>query len=372
MRIGVPQEVKNRETRVALTPEGASRLTAAGHEVVIQAGAGAAAFLPDEAFAAAGARIGTLEEAWAADLVLKVKEPQPSEFALLRDNVLFTFLHLAANPELARALLGAGTTALSYDTVQRDDGSLPLLTPMSVIAGRLAALEGAHHLLSPSGGRGVLLGGAPGVAGARVVVIGGGVAGSHALAQAVAMGADAVVLDLDEARLDALSAEHGDRVRTVGSSPETVEREVTEADLVIGAVLVPGRPAPTVVTHAMVEGMRPGSVLVDIAIDQGGCFEDSRPTTHDDPVLHVADSLLYCVANMPGAVGATATAALTHATLPFIEALTGGVEAALAADPALERGLNAGGGTVRHPAVAEALPELPAAAGVQAAAEARG
>ncbi|WP_084038247.1 alanine dehydrogenase [Demequina sp. NBRC 110053] len=361
MRIGVPQEIKNRETRVALTPDGARALTAQGHDVLIESGAGAGAFLADEAYRDAGARVGTAEDAWAADLVLKVKEPLESEYGFLRDNTLFTFLHLAANEPLARALVDARTTAISYDTVQLDDGSLPLLTPMSVIAGRLAASEGAHHLLSPQGGRGALLSGAPGAAGARVVVIGGGVAGSAALAQVVAMGADAVVVDVDEARLEALAREHGERLRTVVSTPANVEREVLDADLVIGAVLVPGRPAPTVVTHATVQRMRPGSVLVDIAIDQGGCFEDSRPTTHDDPTYRVAGSLLYCVANMPGAAGATSTAALSHVTFPYVEALAAGVRAAIAADPALERGVNVDGGTVRYPAVAQAFPHLPAA-----------
>lgn len=360
MRIGVPREVKNRETRVALTPHGARRLVEAGHDVLVESGAGAAAFLPDADYEAAGATLGRAEDAWDRDLVLKVKEPVPEEFPLLRDNVLFTFLHLAANEPLAAALVQARTTALSYDTVQLEDGSLPLLTPMSVIAGRLATLAGGYHLLSSQGGRGVLLSGAPGVAGARVVVIGGGVAGSNALAQAVGMGADAVVIDLDQSRLEALAQQHGDRVRTVVSTPEAIEREAVDADLVIGAVLVPGRPAPTVLSHDTVMRMRPGSVLVDIAIDQGGCFEDSRPTTHDDPVFEVGRSLMYCVANMPGAVGATATAALTHATAPYVEALAGGWERALSADPALARGLNVDAGTVRYPAVAQAFPHLPA------------
>ena len=369
MRIGVPKEIKNRETRVALTPEGAARLAAAGHDVVVESGAGDAAFLPDAAYEAAGARIGDISEAWGAELVLKVKEPVASEYPLLSDNVLFTFLHLAANEPLAHALVDAGTTAISYDTVQLDDGSLPLLTPMSAIAGRLATLAGGYHLLSSQGGRGVLIAGAPGVAGARVVVIGGGVAGSNALAQAVAMGADAVVLDLDEARLAALAAEHGDRLRTVVSTPEAVEREALEADLVIGAVLVPGHRAPTVLSHDAVTRMRAGAVLVDIAIDQGGCFEDSRPTTHDDPVFAVGDARMYCVANMPGAVGATATAALTHATAPYVEALAAGVRSALDADPALAHGLNVDAGTVRYPAVAQAFPDLPAAEGLDGPAE---
>lgn len=360
MRIGIPQEVKNRETRVSLTPEGARVLVAAGHEVLVESGAGAAAFLPDREYADAGARIVTTADAWGADLVLKVKEPVESEYSRLSDSTLFTFLHLAANGPLAAALVDAGTTAFSYDTVQLDDGSLPLLTPMSVIAGRLATLEGGHHLLSSQGGRGVLISGAPGVAGARVVVIGGGVAGSHALAQAVGMGADAVVIDLDESRLATLAETHGDAVRTVVSTPDAIEREVVEADLVIGAVLVPGRPAPTVVSRETVARMRAGAVMVDIAIDQGGCFEVSRPTTHDDPVFTVDDVQVYCVANMPGAVGATATAALTHATLPYVTALAGGWEDAVAADPALARGLNTCAGTVRYPAVAEAFPHLPA------------
>ncbi|WP_084101872.1 alanine dehydrogenase [Demequina sp. NBRC 110051] len=359
MRIGVPAEIKNRETRVALTPEGAARLTRAGHEVVVQAGAGAASFLTDEAYREAGARMGTVADAWGAELVLKVKEPVPQEYGLLSDNILFTFLHLGANEPLARALIDAGTTAISYDTVQIDDGTLPLLTPMSEIAGRLATLEGAHHLLSPAGGRGVLLGGVGELPGARVVVIGAGVAGRAALAEAVALGADAVVLDLDESRLASVRDAHGDRVRTELSTAATVEREVMSADLVIGAVLVPGRPAPKVVSHATVERMRPGSVLVDIAIDQGGCFEDSRPTTHDDPVFRVAGSTLYCVANMPGAVGATATAALTHATAVYVDLLAEHGRGALTLDSALARGLNVDAGSLRYRAVAQAFPHLP-------------
>jgi alanine dehydrogenase len=272
-------------------------------------------------------------------------------------------LHLAANPGLAEALVAAGTTALSYDTVQADDGSLPLLTPMSQVAGRLAALAGAYHLLSSQGGRGVLLSGVPGVAGARVTVIGAGIAGSNALHQVVAMGADVAVLDLNEGRLAQIEAEYSatGRVRTVVSTPETLEAEVLESDLVIGAVLVPGRRAPTVVSHDQVTRMRAGSVLVDIAIDQGGCFEDSHPTTHDDPVYRVDQSLFYCVANMPGAVGATATQALTRVTLGYVHALAGGWEQAIAADASLAHGLNVAGGRLRHPAVAQALPGLPAA-----------
>ncbi|MDN4482616.1 alanine dehydrogenase [Demequina lignilytica] len=355
MLVGVPTETKNRETRVALTPSGAHALVAAGHQVVVQRAAGEGSAYEDDEYLLAGAVLGTAADAWAADLVLKVKEPQPEELPLLRDNVLFTFLHLAANPRLADALCTAGTTALSYDTVQLDDGSLPLLTPMSEVAGRLAVLEGAHHLLSPQGGRGVLLPGVPGVPGARVTILGAGVAGSNAVGQAVAMGADVTVLDLSLPKLRALDERFGGRVSAVASTAHTVEDAVLGADLVIGAVLVPGRPAPTVVSHAMVAGMRRGSVLVDIAIDQGGCLEDSRPTTHDAPVFEVEGSLLYCVANMPAAVGSTATRALANVTLPYVLRLASGVDAAVRDDAALARGVNVRGGQVVHPAVAEAL-----------------
>lgn len=360
MRIGVPTEVKNGESRVALTPAGARQLIAAGHEVVIQSGAGQGAFVPDADYEAVGARIGTVEDAWSADLVIKVKEPAPSEFPLLRDNILFAFLHLAANEPLAQALIEAGTTALSYDTVQKDDGTMPLLAPMSAIAGNLALLAGAYHLLTPNGGRGVLMGGAPGAPGARVVIIGAGVAGSRALEHGIEMGAEIVVLDINETRLAELSQQYGDRIRTRVSTPDAVAEEVCAADLVIGAVLVPGRRAPVVLPHSVLEQMRPGAVLVDIAIDQGGCFEDSRPTTHTEPVYKVGDVWMYCVTNMPGAVGSTATAALSHATLPYIEKVASGWQQAFEADSTLARSLNVGAGTLRHPAVAEAFPALPA------------
>lgn len=360
MRIGVPKEVKNGESRVALTPAGARRLIAAGHQVVIQTGAGAGAFLPDSEYQEAGAHIGTVEDAWDVDLVVKVKEPAPSEFPYLRDNVLFAFLHMAANEPLAQALIDAGTTALSYDTVRSDDGTMPLLTPMSAIAGNLALLAGAYHLLTPNGGRGVLMGGAPGAPGARVVIIGAGVAGSRALEHGIEMGAEMVVLDINETRLAELSRQYGDRIRTRVSTPDAVAEEVCVADLVIGAVLVPGQRAPVVLPHSVLEQMRPGAVLVDIAIDQGGCFEDSRPTTHAEPVFKVGDVWLYCVTNMPGAVGSTATAALTHATLPYIEKVAGGWEQAFKEDSTLARSLNVYAGTLRHPAVAKAFPHLPA------------
>ena len=356
MLVGVPTEVKNRETRVALTPAGVHALVAAGHSVVIQRGAGAGSAIEDQEYVLAGAGLGSAVDAWTADLVLKVKEPQPEELPLLRDNVLFTFLHLAANPALAAALRSAGTTALSYDTVQLADGSLPLLTPMSEVAGRLAVLEGAHHLLSPQGGRGVLLPGVPGVPGARVVVLGGGVAGSNAVGQAVAMGADMTVLDLALPKLRALDHRYGGAVTTVASTAHAVEEAVLAADLVIGAVLVPGRPAPTVVDHATVAGMRRGSVLVDVAIDQGGCFETSRPTTHADPTYVVDGIVHYCVANMPGAVARTSTYALNNVTLPHALRIADlGWKEALRRDPHLAEGLNVHKGTVTYEAVAREL-----------------
>jgi alanine dehydrogenase len=359
MLITVPAETKVAETRVALTPDGARTLARDGHEVWVQAGAGAGSAFTDEEYVAAGVRLVGVDDAWSGDLVLKVKEPIPAEYSLLRDNVLFTFLHLAANEPLARALIAAETTAYSYDTVQLDDGSLPLLAPMSAVAGRMAPLVGAYHLFSSHGGRGVLLSGAPGAPAGNVVVIGAGVAGNHAVEESVGLGAHVTVLDVSRPRLDALADRYGGAVTVVESTPESVADAVADADLVIGAVLLPGRPAPKVVSHAMVEAMKPGSVLVDIAIDQGGCFEDSRPTTHDNPVYLVANSQFYCVANMPGAVGATATAALTSATLPFIRELAGSVGQE-GISPALARGLNVAGRTLRHSAVAEALPDLPA------------
>lgn len=360
MLITVPAEVKVGETRTALTPAGARTLIADGHQVLVQRGAGVGSAMPDEEYVAAGARLVDVAEAWSGELVLKVKEPTPPEYERLSATTLFTYLHLAANEPLARALIDAGTTAFSYDTVQLDDGSLPLLAPMSAVAGRMAPIVGAYHLLSSQGGRGVLLAGAPGAPAGEVVVIGAGVAGSHAVEEAVGLGAHVTVLDVSEPRLAALGAQFGAAVTPVVSTPHAVAEALAGADLVIGAVLLPGRPAPKVVTHAMVEAMRPGSVLVDIAIDQGGCFEDSHPTTHADPVYPVAGSVFYCVANMPGAVGSTATAALTAVTVPYIRQLANGVEHALAADPALARGLNVAGRTLRHPGVAQALPDLAA------------
>jgi alanine dehydrogenase len=355
MRVGVPTEIKDSETRVALTPQGAAALVRGGHTVVVQTGAGAASSFADDAYLHAGASLGSAADAWAAELVLKVKEPLESEYGLLSANTLFTFLHLAANPPLAKALCAAGTLGISYDTVQLADGSLPLLTPMSEVAGRLSVLAGAHHLQTSHSGRGVLLAGVPGVPGADVVVLGGGIAGSNAVAQAVALGAHVTVLDISVPQLRTLDTRFGGRIRTVVSTPETVAEAVAQADLVIGAVLVPGNKAPVVVTHQMVLGMRPGSVLVDIAIDQGGCFEDSRPTTHSNPVYTVGKSLMYCVANMPGAVGMTSTRALTNATLPYVVRLADGVESAIAADAALGLGVNTQAGEVVHPTVRAVL-----------------
>lgn len=355
MRIGVPREIKDSETRVALTPHGARELTAAGHEVLVEAGAGLKSSFTDDEYRASGAIVTNVTEAWAADLVLKVKEPLESEYPMLRDNALFTFLHLAANPELARALCTARTLGLSYDTVQAADGSLPLLAPMSAVAGKLAILVGAYHLQTHMHGRGVLLAGVTGVFGASVVVLGAGVAGSHAVEQAVAMGARVTVLDISEPALERLERQYGEAVRCEISRPDAVAEAVGQADLVIGAVLVAGQRAPVVVTHQMVLAMKPGSVLVDIAIDQGGCFEDSRPTTHTDPVFTVGGSQLYCVANMPGAVGLTSTTALTHATLPYVVELAAGFDEAISRNPALAAGVNTRDGAVVHPRVRAAL-----------------
>lgn len=359
MRIGVPVEIKNHETRVGLDPASVAELVGRGHEVLVEAGAGVAAAFADDVYRQAGAHICGREQAWAADVVVKVKEPLPEEWGLLGSNTLFTFLHLAANEPLARALIDAGTTAYSYDTVQTADGTLPILAPMSAIAGALAIVAGSHHLLSTVGGPGVLLGGAPGARAGVVVVIGAGVAGTAAAVQAKGAGADVVVLDVDEARLGRVRTQlegiSRGTVRTVVSTPETVERECVAANLIVGAVLVPGRPAPHVLTRALLDRVQPGTVVVDIAIDQGGCCEASRPTTHDDPVFQVGNATLYCVANMPGAVGATATHALTAASMAYLLPLVDGRD-----DPALGRGLNVAGGMLRAGAVAEAFPHLPA------------
>ena len=357
MRIGIPTEVKDHEYRVALTPAGARALVDAGHEVLVQSGAGLGSGEPDEAYRAAGARIvAEAADAWSAELVCKVKEPVAAEYQQLRDDLtLFTFLHLAASRPCTEALLEAGATGIAYETVQLADRSLPLLAPMSEIAGRLATQAGAHHLLKSAGGRGVLLGGVPGARPGRVVVIGGGSAGRNATEMAVGLHAEVSVLDVDLVRLRELDARFAGRVRTLASTAHAIEEAVVEADLVIGAVLVAGGRAPTLVSNELVGRMRPGSVLVDIAIDQGGCFEDSRPTTYSEPTFAVHDSLLYCVANMPGAVPVTSTHALTAATLPYVLAMAGqGWLEAARSDPALAAGLNTHDGVLLHPGVAAA------------------
>jgi alanine dehydrogenase len=365
MKIAVPREIKNHEYRVALTPAGVHELTGHGHDVFIETGAGLGSAITDEEYLGAGAKIvSSAEEAWAeGELILKVKEPIAEEYKFLRTGqVLFTYLHLAADEPLTRALLDAGTTAIAYETVQTANGALPLLAPMSEVAGRLAPQVGAHALMRPSGGRGVLPGGVPGVHPARVVVIGGGVAGLNAATIAVGMGADVQVLDTNVDRLRHIDNLFRGQLRTVTSSRYAVEQAVKEADLVIGAVLVPGAKAPNLVPNDLVRDMKPGSVLVDIAIDQGGCFADSRPTTHADPTFEVHDSVFYCVANMPGAVPRTSTYALTNVTLPYATALADqGWLKALTVDPVLALGLNTHAGHLTNTpvAIAHDLPATP-------------
>jgi alanine dehydrogenase len=358
MRIGIPTEVKDNEFRVAITPAGVHELVGRGHEVFVQSGAGLGAGLDDAGYEAAGAKVlGGAEEVWGqAELLLKVKEPVSAEYGFLRpDLVLFTYLHLAADRALTLALAEAGTTAIAYETVQLPDRSLPLLAPMSEVAGRLAPQVGAATLMRAGGGRGVLLGGVPGVHPGKVVVIGAGVSGMNAAAIAVGMGADVTVLDTDVDRLRAADRIYRGHLRTVTSNSYEVERAVLDADLVIGAVLVAGAKAPVLVSDELVSRMRPGSVLVDIAIDQGGCFQSSRPTTHSDPTFPVAGSVFYCVANMPGAVPHTSTWALTNVTLPYAVALADlGWTDAVRRDPALAGGVNTTGGAVTNTAVAEA------------------
>jgi alanine dehydrogenase len=359
MRVGVPTEIKNNESRVAITPSGVDALVRAGHDIVIEAGAGIGSRISDDAFRSAGASIApSAEQVWgSADLLLKVKEPIAVEYPLMRrDQVLFTYLHLAASRACTDALLSAGTTAIAYETVQLADRSLPLLAPMSEVAGRLSIPMGAYHLIGPAGGRGLLLGGVPGTRRAKVVVIGGGVAGEHAARNAVGLGADVTIVDISLPRLRQLESIFGGSIQTRHSTRLELADQIVDADLVIGSVLIPGAAAPKLVTDDMVAGMKPGSVLVDIAIDQGGCFEGSRPTTHDDPTFAVHDSLYYCVANMPGAVPETSTRALTNATLPYVQRLADlGWRGAVGADAALARGLNTHDGMVSNAGVADAL-----------------
>ncbi|MEU7632079.1 alanine dehydrogenase [Nocardia sp. NPDC049220] len=358
MKIGIPREVKNHEYRVACTPAGVHELVSRGHEVYLEAGAGLGSAFGDETYTVAGARVlDTANEVWGtADLVLKVKEPVAEEYGRLRENqVLFTYLHLAASKECTDALLASGITSIAYETVTGRDGSLPLLAPMSEVAGRLAPQAGAYHLMRSGGGRGVLMGGVPGTRSAKVVVLGAGVAGGNAIAVAHGMRADVTVLDLNIARLREIDAQFRGQVRTIMSNRLEVDAAVREADLVIGAVLVPGAKAPTLVSNDLVAQMKSGSVLVDIAIDQGGCFADSRPTTHAEPTYRVHESVFYCVANMPGAVPNTSTVALTNATLPYVVSLAEhGWRDAVAADPGLAAGLSTHRGALLSKSVAQA------------------
>jgi alanine dehydrogenase len=362
MRVGIPTEIKNNEYRVAITPAGVAELVHRGHEVIIQAGAGEGSAISDADFKRAGAQmINSVDEVWAeADLLLKVKEPIEAEYSRLRKGqTLFTYLHLAASKPCTDALMASGTTSIAYETVQTADGALPLLAPMSEVAGRLAAQVGAYHLMRTHGGRGVLMGGVPGVAPANVVVIGGGMAGDNAAAVAKGMGARVTVFDLNINTLRKIDAEYGGSIETRYSSRLDLEDAVKEADLVIGAVLVPGAKAPKLVTNSTVAHMKAGSVLVDIAIDQGGCFEDSRPTTHDDPTFAVHDTVFYCVANMPGAVPRTSTYALTNATMPYVVKLAErGWQSACQADSSLAKGLSTHEGALLSEQVASDL-DLP-------------
>jgi alanine dehydrogenase len=358
MLVGVPTEVKNHEYRVAITPAGVHEFTRHGHSVLVESGAGLGSSITDREFSAAGATIvSDPDDVWAkAELVLKVKEPIAVEYDRMQEGqTLFTYLHLAANKDCTRALLNAHVTGIAYETVQLPNGSLPLLAPMSEVAGRLAPQVGAYHLMRQGGGRGTLMGGVSGVYAAKVVVIGAGVSGMNAAAIALGMQAEVLLLDNNIDKLREADRIYQGHLQTVASSAYEIERAVVDADLVIGAVLVPGAKAPTLISNDLVSRMRPGSVLVDIAIDQGGCFEDSRPTTHAEPTFRVHDSVFYCVANMPGAVPNTSTYALTNVTLPYALSLADrGWHDALKADPALALGLNTYDGSVTNAPVAGA------------------
>jgi len=358
MKVAIPREVKNHEYRVAITPAGVRELVSHGHEVYLERDAGAGSQLTDDAYVAAGATIiPDADETWGiADMVLKVKEPIAEEYHRLRPGLtLFTYLHLAADKACAEALLANKVTGIAYETVQLADRSLPLLAPMSEVAGRLAPQVGAYHLMRSGGGYGALLGGVPGTRAAKVAVIGGGVAGLNAAQIAVGMGAQVTILDKSITRLRQIDEIYQGRIQTIASNAHEVELAALDANLVIGAVLVTGAKAPKLVSNDLVKRMKPGSVLVDIAIDQGGCFEDSHPTTHADPVFKVHESIFYCVANMPGAVPNTSTYALTNATLPYaVELADKGWRAALKADPALALGLNVHRGELTNAQVADA------------------
>ena len=357
MNVGVAREIKQDEYRVALTPAGALELTRRGHSVLVEEGAGLGSAFPDSSYTAVGARIGSADEVWReSELVLKVKEPLPEEYDRLREGqVLFTYLHLAASEELTRALLDSGAACVAYETVETDDRALPLLAPMSEIAGRLASQAGAQFLEKPVGGRGLLLGGVPGVAPGKAVVIGGGMVGYNAAVIALGLGAEVTILERSIDRMRHLEEVLGARITLLMSSALQIEESVAEADLVVGAVLIPGALAPKLITREMIAGMNDGSVVCDVAIDQGGCVETSRPTTHSDPVFVVDGVTHYCVANMPGAVPITSTKALTNATLPYVEAITDqGLREAIAGDRALARGVNVLDGRLTYEAVAEA------------------
>ena len=359
MRIAVPKEIKNHEYRVGLTPASVRELCAHGHEVWVQAGAGAAIGLSDEMYRAAGAQIkdGAAELFAKGEMIVKVKEPQPQECAMLRPGqILYTYLHLAPDPEQTASLIQSGAVCIAYETITNAHGGLPLLAPMSEVAGRMAVQAGAAHLEKSKGGMGLLLGGVPGVAPAHVVVLGAGVVGTNALQMATGMGARVTVIDKNIDRLRQLDLVFGNRIATVFSNAHAVEEAVLDADLVIGGVLLPGAAAPKLVTRAMVARMKPGAVVVDVAIDQGGCFETSRPTTHAEPTFVVDGVVHYCVANMPGAVARTSTFALNNATIGHALALADkGWKAAMRADRHLQNGLNVCAGKVTHPAVAAAL-----------------
>jgi alanine dehydrogenase len=362
MRIGVPKEIKNHEYRVGLTPPSVAELVAAGHQVVVETGAGKGIDFEDSDYVEAGATIlpnadQVFEQ---AEMIVKVKEPQPVEIARLKPHhLLFTYLHLAADKPQAEGLMKSGATCIAYETVTSPRGGLPLLKPMSEVAGRMAVQVGAHYLEKEQGGRGVLLGGVPGVAPARVAILGGGISGVNAAQMAVGMRADVTIYDINNDRLAELDMFFSNQIKTAYASKAAIAAAVSRAHLVIGAVLIPGAAAPKLVTREMIKTMKRGSVLVDIAIDQGGCFETSHATTHDDPVFEVDGIIHYCVANMPGAVARTSAFALNNATLPFALKLANlGAEAAMKADPHLANGLNVSGGKIRHAAVAEAL-DLP-------------
>jgi alanine dehydrogenase len=357
MKIGVVKEIKSDEYRVALTPAGGRELVGRGHDVLVESGAGEGSAFPDDAYAAVGASICSAEQVWAeSELLLKVKEPLPSEYGLLREGqILFTYLHLAANAELTQALVESGAACVAYETVETANGALPLLAPMSEIAGRLSAQAGAYFLEKPVGGRGLLLGGVAGVAPGRVLIIGGGIVGYNAAIIAIGLGANVTILERSIDRMRHLDEILSGRVSLVMSSTLQIEQSVREADVVIGAVLIPGARAPKLITREMLTTMKNGSVLCDVAIDQGGCAETSRPTTHTNPVYVVEGVTHYCVANMPGAVPITSTKALTNATLPYVEAIAEhGLVEAVARDPALAKGVNVLDGKVTYEAVAEA------------------